>query len=350
MNRNMRKGLLAVLLIVFTFALSGCAVQDFINSILGEKGIINTSGQETSQKESESVTLSPITGLPVDAADLERRPLAVMINNALPARPQSGLDKADLVYEMLAEGGITRFMAIYLQNDVDEIGPVRSARPYYITKALEFDALYVHCGGSGDALEYINQLQVADLDEYRIGKKAFWRSSDRVAPHNLYSSTAKLRTYANEKGMEGKVNVPSFQFLKAGEKNQDGQAANSILIPYFGKSHKVSYQYDSATNTYLRFNAQTPHTDKISGEQLKGSNVLVQFADTITRDDLRLEIDLTGQGQALLFNNGEVYKGTWQKNSLREQTVFISSQGQEFKLVPGQTWIQVVPSNLNVQY
>lgn len=338
------KGMVACL--ALSTLLTGCGFFG-----LGEKSDqigVGTEGSNSSGAATET-TLSPLTGLAIEKETLKRRPLAVMINNSTSARPQSGLDKADMVYEFLAEGGITRLLAIYIHNDVEEVGPVRSARPYFVVKALEFDALYAHCGGSTDALEDIKRYNVADLDEFTIGKKAFWRSSDRVAPHNLYTSTDNLWTYANTKKLNTPVNLPGFKFLAKGEDTL-GQRAENIFIKYSSKNYNVTYKFNAASKTYLRFNGDAAHVDKVSGKQLEASNILIQYAPTLAHDDSRLDIDLMGEGKALLFNNGKVQNGSWKKNSLNEQTVFLDETGNEVKLVPGQTWIQVVPTTSEVTY
>jgi len=332
------KGIVACL--AFSTLLTGCSFL----------GIGDKNDQPGMATDSPKAIFSPLTGLTIEQETLERRPLAVMINNSTSARPQSGLDKADVVYEFLAEGGITRLLAIYLQNDVEEVGPVRSARPYFVVKALEFDALYAHCGGSTDALEDIQRYGVADLDEFKIGTKAFWRTSDRVAPHNLYTSTDKLWSYANTKELDTPVNLQGFKFLAKDEENALGQTAEKIFIKYSSKNYNVTYEYNIDNNTYLRFNGPAAHVDKVSGKQLEASNILIQYAPTLAHDNSRLEIDLMGEGKALLFNNGKVHKGSWKKNSLREQTVFLDETGNEVKLVPGQTWIQVVPTTSEVTY
>lgn len=299
----------------------------------------------TQEKETESGTFSPLTGEKVKAEVLDRRPVAVMVENYWEARPQSGLDKADVVYEILAEGGITRFLAIYQQNNATEIGPVRSVRPYFVQRALEYDPMYAHVGASSLGTEAIKKSKIIDLDEMILGKAAYWRITDRKAPHNAYTSIEKLRAYAEKKGYDKKVKVPAFLFLKQGEENINGQEGKKINIDYAAKENKVLYQYDSATRLYNRSHVTGIHKDKVTDKQLTARNIIIQFVPSkvILPDGVSLGMEMVGQGKAILVTGGKSYTGRWSKKGDRERTIFTDDKGKEFKLNPGQTWIEVVP-------
>jgi len=198
----------------------------------------DSSGSGNSQEEPDgSLVLCPLSGEMVPEGTTDRRPLAVMIENAPAARPQSGLDRADVVYEILAEGAITRFLAIYLHGDTSEVGPVRSARPYYIERMLEYDAMYAYCGGSEAAKEMVRSERVAALDEFGIGRQAYWRTKDRKAPHNLYGDTNKLRQVGAKKGYEKIVRLPVFDFLAGDGENPGGITTDRLVINYPEESH-----------------------------------------------------------------------------------------------------------------
>lgn len=333
--------------------ISGCSPKDQVKEPEGQSE--NTppvaSEGEKSPQEDENLVLSPLTGQMVPEGTTDRRPLAVMIENAPAARPQSGLDKADVVYEIMAEGGLTRFLAVFLQGDTDVLGPVRSARPYYIERMLEYNAVYAFCGGSPAALNMVKSQGLAALNEFSIGRAAYWRISDRKAPHNLYTDTKKLRQVSAKKGYEKTVKLPEFKFLSKGGENSDGAEALSIAINYPSKYSLVKWTYDKETNKYLRFTAGKAHLNAVTGKQLTGSNILVQYAKTKVIDkEGRLDIEMTGRGKALLFTGGKAYPGTWKKESTRSQTYFYGEKGDVFKLTPGQTWIEVVATGTQVQY
>lgn len=355
MHSKFRRGtfLVMVLLIlavtVPAFFLAGCGGKK--GGAAGSKA--GTAGSAGGQENEVAVDLAmcPLTGEMVPRESLVRRPLAVMIENSPAARPQTGLDKADLIYEMLAEGAITRFMAFFLHGDAGVLGPVRSARPYFIARALDYNAIYVYCGGSEAAKEMVRTERIAALDEFGIGRRAFWRSKFRKAPHNLYTDTEKLRRVAEEKGYAEAPEITPFKFLADGETAAGGRESAGPTINYPKAFSKASFKYDPVNNRYLRFTGGLPHLDGASGEQLAVRNIIVQYVNTKTVDEVgRLSMKMSGDGRALLFTGGRVYEGRWHKSGLRFRTVFNDENGDEFKLNPGRTWISLVPLATRVEY
>lgn len=295
---------------------------------------------------------APLSGVMVTEDKAKRKPLAVSIENHTDSRPQSGLNKASLIYEALAEGGITRFLAFYQENDVEEIGPVRSARTYFLDWLSEFDALFAHCGGNIDALDLIIPYGIKDLDEFKWGTAGYWRDNTRFAPHNLYTSTEKLWGIAKEAGYEITADILGYLFKEDLEKEKRPQSAK-VLIGYT-YPYDVSYEYDSKNNSYLRSMAGTPHLDKITGEQILAKNVAVMFVPTsygYTRlGEQTVIIQTIGSGEALVFQDGSFIHGTWKKDSRTSRAKFLDSSGQEIKLNVGTTWIEVVPPNTSIGY
>lgn len=348
---------LTVSVILFLFLSvfgTGCLTKEerHTPSVSGEKEVGMTDKEENTAATDNYVP-APLTGIMTDPANLEKRPVAVMVENAPAARPQSGLPKADIVYEVLAEGGITRFLAIYHSQDSDNVGPVRSARPYYIERALEYNALYAHCGGSEDAKKFVKTARVADMDEFGIGRRggAYWRVKSRKAPHNLYGATDKIRQVGLEKGYQARVRVPKFSFLSPGEKLDDGLTAQEIVINYPRNYSQVKYIYNPDKDLYFRYNGGKAHIDNVTGKQLTARNIIVQYTNTKVIDaEGRLDVQMIGSGKALFFIDGQVYRGRWEKGALRAWTVYRDEQGKEIRLRPGQTWIEVVPSNTRVDY
>ncbi|PKM83073.1 MAG: DUF3048 domain-containing protein [Firmicutes bacterium HGW-Firmicutes-14] len=298
-----------------------------------------------------NLVLCPLSGDMVPEGTTDRRPLAIMIENAPAARPQSGLDKADVVYEILAEGAITRFLAIFLHGDTEEAGPVRSARPYYIERMFEYNAMYAYCGGSEAAKNMVRREGVASLDEFGVGRQAYWRIKGRKAPHNLYADTRKLRDVGAKRGYEKTVELPEFQFLAEGKENKEGITSGEVTVHYPRSFSTVRWEYDDKQKLYLRHQGGSEHRDAVTDKQLTGSNIIVQYTNTkVIDNEGRREIDMVGRGRAVLFTGGKAYTGTWAKKSMRAQTYFYGENGEELKLNPGQTWIEVVPARTTVDY
>jgi hypothetical protein len=285
------------------------------------------------------VFTAPLTGLPIKE-ESKKRVVLVMVNNHSKARPQSGLDKADIVYELLEEGLITRFMAFYQSQSPEVVGPVRSIRPYNVDISEGFDSIISHAGGSVTALSMLRAGSYADMDEIYSYSKAYWRVKTRKAPHNLYTSIDKLRKGAEEKGYAAEGTIPSFHFMKESDQVQ-GEPGTSIHVTY-SKRNTAGYEYDEISKQYKRFTAEKPHRDKETGKQLTATNVLVIGARhrTIDREG-RLEIDSNGPGDGYLFQHGKAMRITWER---KDGAIRAYRNGTEMLLYPGTTWINVVPT------
>ena len=277
------------------------------------------------------------------------RPLSIMVENSEGSRPQSGLDKANIVYEVLAEGGITRFLAIYYDQDTEEVGPVRSARPYFVSKSLEHQAIYVHVGGSEEAYNFIKEENIDDINEF-VDFQPFWRTKDRNPPHNLYTSTIRLRKEANKLGYIEMIKKQEYQFEIDRNERLTGRETDSIVIPY-NNIYKVSYRYQPNSTRYLRFMNDEPHIDAKTKEQLAVDNIIIQFADTkIIDKEGRLAVDFIGKGKGLLFFKGNSEEIIWEKQDLQSRTIFMYKEGNRIALTPGSVWIQIVPLDIKIQY
>ena len=277
------------------------------------------------------------------------RPLSIMVENSEGARPQSGLDKANIVYEVLAEGGITRFLAIYYDQDAEEVGPIRSARPYFVSKSLEHQAIYVHVGGSEEAYNFIKEEKIDDINEF-VDFQPFWRSKDRNPPHNLYTSTVKLRKEANKLGYIEMIKKQDYQFEIDINEKLTGREVDSIIIPY-NSVYTVSYKYLPESMKYLRFMNGEPHIDSKTKKQLAVDNIIIQFAKTkVIDEEGRLAVDFVGKGTGLLFFKGRSAEIIWEKPDLRAKTQFLDKEGNRIALAPGNVWIQIVPSDVKIQY
>lgn len=290
---------------------------------------------------------SKLTGLPV-APDLNQRPVTgVMIENSPDARPQAGLQEAGLVYEAVAEGGITRFLALYQAEQPADIGPIRSARPYYLDWLLPFDAAYAHVGGSPEALAQIKSLGVKDMDQfYNAG--FYHRVSTRYAPHNVFTSMAKFDQLEKQRG----YTTSKFSgFARKKEAKSVQPTATSIDLQMSGYLYNSHYDYDAASNSYKRSEGGKPHVDANSGKQISPKVVIaLVMSRSLEADDYHSRYATVGGGTMYVFQDGGLTKGSWHKASRTAQFSFTDESGQTLKLNPGQTWITMVNAASDVSY
>jgi hypothetical protein len=295
---------------------------------------------------------APLTGELVDPAVVMNKPLAVVIENHPDARPQSGYNEADIVYETLAEGGITRTLAIFQSKESKEIGPVRSARPYFVDWLTSFGAIFAHIGGSVDALNLISQINTPDINQFANGNY-YWRSTDRYAPHNVYSTSEKLYAAAKANNIITTSNVTSLKFKKDIPESER-VAGQQVDIDFSYEDFLVSYLYDAKTNGYLRSIGGIAAKDKNTGIQISPKNVIVEFTSVepyVNSEGAQaVRIGTTPLGSGYLFQDGKTIKINWVKPSRDMRTKYTDESGAEISLNPGQTWIEVVPIGNSVTY
>jgi DUF3048 family protein len=276
---------------------------------------------------------------------LDDYPFAVMIDNIKEARPQFGLEDADVVYEAPAEGGIPRLMPIYLRSgtDVGSIGPVRSARHYFVYLANEYRTPIVHIGASPQGFDALSATGLADVDEQR-GDAGFVRDPRRLAPHNAFVSTSSIRDVLRQRGGPIKASLGPLKF---GDFVQGSQPATTIRIHYpGGERYVLQYDYDSDNEVYDRVMDGQPHLDGATGQQYAAKSVIIQFAEVtpIPNDEAgRLDITLVGSGKGVLVAEGTQVPLQWSRASVRDATQFKRTDGAPFALPSGQVWIQIVP-------
>jgi hypothetical protein len=307
--------------------------------------VVSIIKQEPKPEPKPTTVASLLSGLQVDPSVNQRPITGIMIENSMDARPQSGLNKADVVFEAVAEGGITRYLTLFLDNEPDYIGPVRSVRPYYIQWALGFDAAIAHVGGSPDGLADMKTWHAKDLDQF-AGAAYFWRISERAAPHNMYTSMAKLHEYEAKKG----YGASSFTSLsRKAEQPSASPSARSINFTISSATYSTHYDYDPATNSYKRTLAGVPHKDQRSGEQLS-PKVLVALILPQGLNGKYTTYQTIGSGQVFIFQDGIVSTGTWKKDSNNANFSFTDGNGAEIKLNPGQTWFTALGGADRVTY
>ena len=299
-------------------------------------------------------TQAPLTGRLVPPAVAERRAIAIMIDDHPDSRPQSGFNAASVIWQAPAEGGIPRYMLVFQDVIPESVGPVRSARLYYIAWAAEWKAVYGHSGGSPQALQTLRdkghgQL-VYNADEFRWGGTYYHRSTDRFAPHNVYTTGKELRKMAKRIGAVDKPQKAAWKFAPD---------APLELRPKGGRIstayswNKISYRYDRKTNTYIRsVTGADPQIDRATGEPVASKNVVIMLMSFGPLNDgsnkHRLEARFIGTGTAWIATNGHTIKGTWRKDSMTKPTRFYDKNGKQVTLTIGQTFVQVMPNGTQV--
>lgn len=304
-------------------------------------------GEEAAPKEKPAAYVSPLIGEESET-EYPARPLVVSIDNVGDAIPQSWLSKADLVYEFPVEGQQSRLNAIYHSEFPEEFGPIRSTRPYFVDLTREYKGIFLAHGWSPAAREYL-QSDVVPYINAMVSSLDFYRVDDKEGPHDSYIKWSEVKSAIDEEGWwDEKQDIKPFTFLKKDEKSA-GEAAVEIEVDY-GAS-ECEYTYDAETNQYYRFIDGEPYVDHETGEQIAVSNVLVQEVTSEVLDNKgRLEIDMCSGGDAMLFTNGKVVKGTWSRADLDSRTIFVDEEGKEFKLSVGSSWVQVADQDTSVDY
>lgn len=322
---------------------------------------------------------SSLDGTEISSISDDAYPLAIMVENHVDARPQAGLDKASIVYEAIAEGGITRFMAIFGPKSADKVGPVRSARPYYVDWAMGYNAYYAHVGGNAYALDQISNEKVFDLDQFKY-PASYWRDTNLNVSreHTMFTSTIKLRDQATKLNYSSQNNYRHYRFKDIDQadesKGDDADSeendtvpdltqdsasstnlANKININFSSANYNVVFNYDQNNNNYQRvLNNGNSHKDRESKADITPSNLIVM---TVNRSPLVTRInehgylmDTIGEGKAKIFIDGTVIEGKWEKQSKTEREVFYDNNGNEIIFNRGQFWICVIPPDSTLSY
>lgn len=290
---------------------------------------------------------SPLTGVEVPQALTERPVTAIMIENSPDARPQSSLSEAGIVFEAVAEGGITRYLALYQETRPKVIGPVRSLRPYYLDWAMGFDANLVHAGGSGEALSKAKQRGAKSMNGL-VFADGYYRTGDRTAPHNLYTSASKLDALAKRLGYLKPSKFESYSYTRKDRPAQSPTATN-ISLGYSGGLYATQFKYSASKNNYLRYLAGNADKDRENNRQISVKNVVVVPMPT-TYSGSYAVMKTIGSGNLIVFKNGTAIKGTWKKDSPGGQFQILDQEGKPITLNAGSTWISVVPAGSSVRY
>lgn len=320
----------------------------FAMKVLGDNGPTVAGNIATNEKKQEPAVETPRT-LAGDS-----RPIAVMIDNHIDAMPQAGLLEADIVYEIIVEGGETRLMLILQDKDLDKIGPIRSARHYFIDYAMENDAIYVHFGSSPQALSDIDKYSIADINGIYESSSSFWRVSDKYAPHNAVSSTKNIMEIAKREGYRTTTDQdPVLNYVVAEVNLENGETANTVTIPY-SEVNTVKYKYDEEKKEYVRYSRGEKQVDWDSGKTITTKNIIIEKCENGTLDDGsgkgRQTLDNVRTLDGYYITNGKAIPIKCEKDSRKSQTVYKDLEGNEIDVNDGKTFIQICPEDAKVSF
>lgn len=382
MNKN--KILSSVLVVIIYLFFAGASYFLFSENSTTPPASISTPSITTSGSLTFDSSLPKTEACPMNGALYSKqqkawwethRPIGIMVENHSEARPQSGLSSADVLYEAVAEGGITRFLSVFYCQPAEEVGPIRSARTYFLDFISEYGAspLYVHVGGANtpgaaDALSQIEDYgwaEVNDLNQFSIGFPTFWRDYDRLGhtaatEHTMYSTTEKLLQFAaTDRKLKVKdVNeIPWTNGFVPYNFKDDSTAAQrpasqSIHLEFWttNPAYAVDWIYDPAANIYKRNNGGVAHIDRNTGKQLITKNIVIlRMIETNANDgyenNLHLLYKTKGTGKANVFVDGKQITGIWRKDSRTSRTLLFDSSGSPIKLNRGTIWFEILPTD-----
>lgn len=302
-----------------------------------------TVAKEKEPEPAPVIYYSTLTGNKVaDKAAVTQAVTGIMIENSPDARPQSGIKDSGVVFEAIAEGGITRFLVLYQQEKPQLVGPVRSVRMYYVDWVAAFNASVAHIGGSAAALAEVRNGSYRDIDQF-FNSGSYWRASDRYAPHNVYTSFERLDALNAAKG----YTTSEFTgFTRKDSKAAEAPTATRINVTMSGALYNSAYDYDSSTNLYNRSQAGAPHLDREAGQITPRVVIVMKVPmQLVMEDGYREQLNTIGSGQATIFQDGTVQEVTWHKPSKSAQITFTNAEGKDVPLARGQTWISAVPAD-----
>lgn len=303
--------------------------------------------------------MNPLTGLECSSSLVGQRPIGVMFNNIKEALPQVGLSNCDIIYEVLAEGGITRFEGlIFDYASLGSLGSIRSSRPYYVNIARAYDAVYIHAGGSDAAYSLMSKIKIDHFDgvggNFNVnGQLLFWRDKARLnsgysMEHTMFVRGSDIAQAIQDRKIRTKMNDSSFaafSFDPAFVSIGSGKTANYVKIPH-SNYYTSEFNYDAATGLYAHSHYKTAHIDGSNGEQIKATNVFLLYTKQKVLDKVgRREITLTGEGEGFYFNGGEYTEIVWKRENDDAPFKYFNTDGTELKVKQGKSYVCLVDVN-----
>ena len=342
-----KKIVIIIFLLILFFSLAGIFYfKYFLNTD------INTSNTDNS--------IENMNKTQIEIYKRNERPIAVMIDNIGDAKPQIGLNEAYIVYEIIVEGNQTRLMALFKGKNLDILGPIRSARHYFLDYALENDAIFIHYGWSPKAKKDIQDLNIDNINGIVESTKSFWRIKNKISPHNVVTSTNKILEIIKRKKYRKTSIQESILNYQSEELNLNSSIdAKNVNIPY-SERYSVYYKYNEETGRYTRYNGDTNkgklknliQKDLITNEPITTKNIIITFANNTSIDDGtdkdRQNLINIGILDGYYITNGKAIKIKCKKKSRREQTIYEDLHGNEIKVNDGNTFIQIVPLDTKI--
>ena len=308
--------------------------------------------EEVSEEQNDEILTANVEEKQVQIFKGKDRPIAVMIDNHNLAWPQTGLNKAYLVYEIIVEGGETRLMALFKGQNVDKIGPVRSSRHYFLDYVMENDAIYAHFGWSPQAQSDISRYSINNINGITESESTFWRVKDKSSPHNAVTSIAALEKVAKAKGYKTTSDKESVLNYVTDEVTlDDGQEATTVVIPH-STLQTVKYVYDEQNQVYKRYARNKAQTDWDTGNSITTKNIIITMCDNYTLEDSenkgRQGLKNIGTFNGYYITNGKAIKIKCTKSARNSQTVYEDLDGNEINVNDGNTWINICPTDAKI--
>ncbi|TCT17060.1 DUF3048 family protein [Natranaerovirga pectinivora] len=359
----MKNILRCVLVLLTIFVFVGCGGRD--SEIIEKEPIVEEIIEVEEEEEEEEIeeipegmAINPLTGLWIDEEAANRRPISIMINNLGPAVPQSGIAQADIFYETLVEGGITRLLAIFQDFNAEKIGPVRSARHYFLDYAYDHDALYVHYGQSPQANVAFRDRSAPNLNGLSyLDTIMCFRDHSRVAPHNTYTSFNGLMAAWDRVGYRTNISdefESKLHFFEEETIHEDGKNAIKVTLPYSNNTiYRSIFKFDADKMEYRRYHrgGTEPFIDKETGDQLHFKNIIVQYTEmwVIPGDtEHRMDQRLVSEGNGYYISNGKAIEISWKRDDMKSTTKYFDKNENELMINKGKTWIAIFPNNREI--
>ncbi len=331
-------------------------VVGLVNIFSGSEGEQQVDDQKQQKIEDEYKVRHPLSGVVLQDKEFACLPISIMVENSVDVLPQEGLSQADVIYESLAEGNITRLLAVYdSTKSVDKIGPVRSARPYFIDWASEYGGIYMHVGGSPEALDSVDDYDLINVDQIGVGEVYFWRDQNLLAPHNVFTSNSNWLRAAEIRGGDeyycrvGGIGMWNFVDIPQNLPEENENRPEEILVDFSTDLYQVDWKFNQNLKSYQRWQGGDKYIYD-TGDQVAAQNVIVQVSDIKVVDEIgRRDIDTQSGGVVYVFNFYGLTKGEWRVDD-GGRTRFYDDYGDEIELVPGKTWVEIVPSEENISY
>lgn len=307
--------------------------------------ILNAEESKVSAQDETDELISQFTGEKITKKVLNSPQFMAIIENSKDARPQSGISEADIVYETMVEGGISRFIALFNKNIPKEIGPIRSARPYLLDISTEYNIPIAHCGGSEEALIKIQKEDIKSLNEFS-NNSSYWRDNSRIAPHNLYTSSEKITEIMKQKNYINKSPIkPIFDENYWLDNNLP--FCNDVNL-IFNKNYSTNYIYKNGL--YYKYMNGEPSIDKSNKKPITSKNIVIQITNiNLQNDGQHLDVNLIGEGNGYLISNGKYEKIKWYKKDFNSPTILKTENDSIIPLSPGNTWWHIIDSKSSIE-